>query len=98
MPEFVTVECGEDGVAVVRLDRPKMNALSSDLLDELHAAARELTDDPPGAVVIWGGERIFAAGAEISEFEGPQEAAVIGGKFRAALDAVAAIPRATVAA
>jgi enoyl-CoA hydratase/carnithine racemase len=98
MSEFVSVERGEDGVAVVRLDRPKMNALSTDLLDELHAVARELTEDPPGAVVIWGGERIFAAGAEISEFGGPQEAAVIGGKFRAALDAIAAIPRATIAA
>ena len=58
----------------------------------------ELTADPPGAVVVWGGERIFAAGAEISEFGGPEEAATIGGKFRAALDAVAAIPRATIAA
>ncbi|MEY2418908.1 MAG: hypothetical protein QOG90_1588 [Actinomycetota bacterium] len=98
MAEFVSVERGDDGVALVRLDRPKVNALSTDVLDELHGAARELTDDPPGAVVIWGGERIFAAGAEVSEFDGPQEAAVIGGKFRAALDAVAAIPRATVAA
>jgi enoyl-CoA hydratase/carnithine racemase len=98
MAEFVSVERGDDGVAVVRLDRPKMNALSTDLLDELHAVARDLTEDPPGAVVIWGGERIFAAGAEISEFEGPQEAAVIGGKFRATLDAIAAIPRATFAA
>ncbi|MEY2470962.1 MAG: hypothetical protein QOK28_291 [Actinomycetota bacterium] len=98
MAEFVSVERGDDGVALVRLDRPKVNALSTDVLDELHAAARELTDDPPGAVVIWGGERIFAAGAEVSEFDGPQEAAVIGGKFRAALDAVAAIPRATIAA
>jgi enoyl-CoA hydratase len=98
MPEFVTVERGVDDVAIVRLDRPKMNALSTDLLDELHAAARELTSDPAGAVVIGGGERIFAAGAEISEFGGPQEAADIGHKFRAALDAVAAIPRATIAA
>ena len=98
MPEFVSVTRGDDGVAVVRLDRPKMNALSVDLLDELRAAARDLTEDPPGAVVIWGGERIFAAGAEISEFGGPEEAATIGAKFRAALDAVAAIPRATIAA
>jgi enoyl-CoA hydratase len=49
-------------------------------------------------VVFWGGERIFAAGAEISEFGGPDEAARIGGAFRAALDAVAAIPRVTIAA
>ncbi|MEY2425883.1 MAG: hypothetical protein QOI61_1455 [Actinomycetota bacterium] len=98
MPEFVTITRGDDGVALVRLDRPKVNALCVQLLDELAAAAKELTADPPGAVVVWGGERIFAAGAEISEFGGPDEALVIGGKFRAALDAVAAIPRATIAA
>jgi enoyl-CoA hydratase len=47
---------------------------------------------------VWGGERIFAAGADISEFHGPDEARAIGGAFRDALDAVAAIPRAVVAA
>lgn len=98
MGEFVNVERGDDGVAVIRLDRPKMNALSQALLEELKAAADELTANPPGAVVVWGGERIFAAGAEISEFSGPDEAKVIGGKFRDALDAVAAIPRAVIAA
>ncbi len=98
MAEYISVERNADGVALVRLDRPKMNALSLALLHELHDAARALTEDPPGAVVIWGGERIFAAGAEISEFGGPDEAKVVGGKFRASLDAVAAIPRATIAA
>jgi enoyl-CoA hydratase len=95
---FVTVERREDGVALVRLDRPKMNALSTALLGQLAEAAADLTANPPGAVVVWGGERIFAAGADIAEFKGPEEARVIGGKFRDALDAVAAIPRAVVAA
>lgn len=98
MAEFVHVETGDDGVAVVRLDRPKMNALSGALLAELAAAAQALTADPPGAVVVWGGERIFAAGAEISEFAGSAQAATIAGSFRDALDALAAIPRATIAA
>ncbi|MBW3609281.1 MAG: enoyl-CoA hydratase/isomerase family protein, partial [Actinobacteria bacterium] len=61
-------------------------------------AAQGLIDEPPGAVVVTGGERIFAAGAEISEFGGPDEAREIGGLFRDALGAVAAIPRFTVAA
>jgi enoyl-CoA hydratase len=74
MGEFVNVERSDDGVAVIRLDRPKMNALCVALLDELLAAAQDLTANPAGAVVIWGGERIFAAGAEISEFGGPDEA------------------------
>src|SRR4051794_9968013 len=96
--EFVRVERRDDGVALVRLDRPKMNALSVELLRQLTAAAEALSDEPPGAVVVWGGERIFAAGAEISEFGGTAKAGAIGGAFREALDAVAAIPRATIAA
>ena len=99
MPEpHVSVDRRPDGVALVRLDRPKMNALSREVLSQLSAVASELTMDPPGAVVIWGGERIFAAGAEISELRGPAEAAGVTGSFHAALDAVAAIPRATIAA
>src|SRR5688572_13928089 len=100
MPEFVSVDRSrDDGVAVLRLDRPKMNALSAALLDELASAAGELTKDPPGAVVVWGGERIFAAGADIAEFtsgDGLVDAAgarEIAAGFRRALDAVAAIPR-----
>jgi enoyl-CoA hydratase len=49
-------------------------------------------------VVVWGGDRIFAAGADVSEFGGPSEARVIGGLFLEALDALAAIPRLTIAA
>jgi enoyl-CoA hydratase len=95
---FVTVDRRDDGVAVIRLDGPKMNALSTELLRQLEAAADALTTDPPGAVVLWGGERIFAAGADIAEFGGPLEAKQIGATFLDALDAVAAIPRATIAA
>ena len=96
-PPFVKVERGDDDVAVIRLDRPPANALSTAVLAELAAAARALIADPPGAVVVTGGDRIFAAGADIAEFGGPDEAAVIGGHFREAFDAVAAIPRVTVA-
>ncbi len=95
---FITLDRRDDGVALVRLDRPKANALSMALLRELEEAARSLHHDPPGAVVVWGGERMFAAGADIGEFAGPEEASAIGGHFRGALDAVAAIPRATIAA
>jgi enoyl-CoA hydratase/carnithine racemase len=95
---FISVDRRADGVAVLRLDRPKANALSIELLRQFEVAARELTEDPPGAVVVWGGERLFAAGADISEFGGPEEARVVGRQFRAALDALAAIPRATIAA
>jgi len=95
---LVRVERRGDGVAVVMLDNPKVNALSTALLGQLEAAATDLTVDPPGAVVITGGERLFAAGADISEFGGPDEARLVGGAFVRALDAVAAIPRCVIAA
>ncbi len=96
--ELVHVERRDDGVAVVTLDNPKVNALSSALLGQLKAVADALHADPPGAVVITGGDRVFAAGADISEFGGPHEAAVIGGHFVATLDAIATIPRMVIAA
>ncbi len=95
---FVDLTRRDDGVALVRLDRPKANALSAALLEELAGVAAELHADPPGAVVVWGGERIFAAGADIAEFGGPEEARAVGGRFRAALDRLAALPRASIAA
>jgi enoyl-CoA hydratase/carnithine racemase len=95
---LVHVERRDDGVAVLRLDNPKVNALSSALLAQLEAAALALTEDPPGAVVVSGGDRIFAAGADISEFGGPDEARVVGEGFVRALDAVASIPRCVIAA
>ena len=97
-PALVRVERRDDGVAVVTLDNPKVNALSSALLTQLKAAAEALTGDPPGAVVVTGGDRVFAAGADISEFGGPHEAAVIGGHIAVTLNALASIPRITIAA
>jgi enoyl-CoA hydratase/carnithine racemase len=95
---LVHTELRDDGVAVLRLDNPKVNALSGALLGELEEAAVALTKAPPGAVVVTGGDRIFAAGADISEFGGPDEARQIGGRFLRALDALAAIPRCVIAA
>ena len=94
---FVTVERRPDNVALVRLDRPKANALSAAVLAQLHDAAVELHDDPPGAVVLWGGRRIFAAGADIVELGG-SGAGTVGAGFAAALGALASVPRATIAA
>jgi enoyl-CoA hydratase len=95
---LVHLERRADGVAVITLDHPKVNALSSQLLVQLRGVAESLHRDAPGAVVVTGGDRIFAAGAEITEFGGPVEAAHIGGQFVEALDAVAAIPCMVIAA
>ena len=83
MGELVLVERRDDGVAVITLNNPKVNALSQALLAELRAAAEEMIADPAGAVVITGGERIFAAGADISEFGSADQArAITGGRSR----------------
>jgi enoyl-CoA hydratase/carnithine racemase len=95
---LVHVERRPDGVAVLRLANGKVNALSSELLRQLESAAKSLTSDPAGAVVVTGGDRIFAAGANIDEFGGPAEAETIGHYFLLALNAVADIPRVTIAA
>ena len=83
---------------MVRLDRPKMNALSIELLEQLRAAVDGLADDLPGAVVLWGGPRIFAAGADVTQFTGPDVAATVADAFKAVGDALADLPRVVIAA
>jgi enoyl-CoA hydratase/carnithine racemase len=57
----------DGGVAVVQLNRPDaLNALTSEMMDEILSALRELDTDPEvRAVVIAGHDRAFAAGADI---------------------------------
>lgn len=67
MPELVRVE-RRDAVAVVRLDRPKVNALNAELIEELDAACAQIeADGSVRAVVVYGGERTFSAGADLKE-------------------------------
>ncbi|MFF3439960.1 enoyl-CoA hydratase/isomerase family protein [Streptosporangium sp. NPDC002721] len=66
MGEFVRVEAA-DGVATIRLDRPKMNALNRQVQLEIAECARQVdADDDVNAVVLYGG-KVFAAGADIKE-------------------------------
>jgi enoyl-CoA hydratase/carnithine racemase len=68
--QFVGVEV-EGAVATIRLDRPPANALDRAVALELQEAARSVAADPHvRAAVIWGGERIFAAGADIKAMVG----------------------------
>ena len=100
MGEFVRVEVA-DRIATIRLDRPKMNALNAQLQDEIGAAAAQVSaDDAVRAVVIYGGERVFAAGADIKEMApyGYSEMIVQSAAFHAALNAVANIPKPVIAA
>lgn len=67
MGEFVRVEVS-DQIATIRLDRPKMNALNGQVQQEIGEAARLVDADPAvQAVIVYGGERVFAAGADIKE-------------------------------
>ena len=95
--ELLTLERGVDDVAVITLSNGKVNALSGELVAEIHAAANELAADLPAAVIVTGGERIFAAGADISQFGGQEEAGPISAAIHAALDALAALPRFVIA-
>lgn len=100
MGEFVNLEIS-DKVGVIRLDRPKMNAISRQVVQELAAAALEAANSPDvGAVVVWGGPRIFAAGADIGEFNESSSAGVFhSGKYlQDAFNALAELPKVTIAA
>ena len=100
MGEFVRVEVA-DGIATVRLDRPKMNALNGQVQAEIgDAAARVAADQAVRAVILYGGERVFAAGADIKEMAdlGYPEMAVRTPRLQAAFTAIADIPKPVVAA
>ena len=94
----VNVERRDDGVAVVRIEGPRLNALSTTLLIELADTVSELSGDVPGAVVLWGGERTFAAGADIGEFGDSAQANVVAATFASALDGLAGLGCVTIAA
>ncbi len=88
-------------VGVIRLDRPPVNAINSAVHGELLAAAGEVARRSDiRAVVLYGGEKSFAAGADIKEMAelGPSEIAVFGATLTMALDALARLPQPVVAA
>jgi enoyl-CoA hydratase/carnithine racemase len=98
--EFVRVETA-DQIATIRLDRPKMNALNAQVQAEIAEAARQVSaDDAVRAVILYGGERVFAAGADIKEMAplGYAEMAERAAALQAALNLVADIPKPVVAA
>ncbi|MFY1655179.1 enoyl-CoA hydratase-related protein [Solwaraspora sp. WMMB762] len=100
VPELVLVEV-EQGVATIRLARPPMNALNAAVQEELRDAARTVADDERvRAVVVYGGEKVFAAGADIKEMADMSyvDMAARAAQLSSAFDAVARIPKPVVAA
>jgi enoyl-CoA hydratase len=100
MREFVTLVV-DDGIGTLVLSRPPGNALTRQMCREIAEAAAELGADPAaGAVILYGGHEVFCAGDDVPELRrlhaGDAESVTLA--CRAAVAAVAAIPKPTVAA
>jgi enoyl-CoA hydratase len=104
MNEFVSVHTsGADGpgIATLLLSRPPTNAMTRQMCRELEAAATEVGERADvSAVIVFGGHEIFSAGCDVPELRtlNAREAEGAGDVCRRAIDAVAAIPKPTVAA
>lgn len=100
MAEFVALEV-EAGVGTIRLDRPPVNALNHQVQAELAAAATEAgSRDDVRAVILYGGEKTFAGGADIKEMAARSYAEMLafGTELSASLSVLAEIPKPTIAA
>lgn len=98
--ELVRLEV-EDGIGTIRLDRPPMNPLSVQMQEEIRAAATEAGErSDVAAVVVYGGAKVFAAGADIKEMRGMSYTDMVdrSGALQSSITAVARIPKPTVAA
>jgi len=104
MGEFVRLEVGSGetaGIGTIRLDRPKMNALNAQMQEEIRGAAAEASArDDVKAVVVYGGERVFAAGADVKEMATMSYTDMVkrSGGLTSAFSSVAKIPKPVVAA
>jgi enoyl-CoA hydratase/carnithine racemase len=100
MAEFVTVQT-DQAVATIRLERPPMNALNARVQDEIAAAAAQVTaDQEVRAVILYGGGKVFAAGADIKEMADASYGRMAADtrRLQDAFTAVAKIPKPVVAA
>ncbi len=91
----------QDGIGTIRLERPPMNALNAQVQEELREAALAATSSHDiRAVVVYGGEKVFAAGADIKEMAQISyvDMAARAGALSSSFDAIARIPKPVVAA
>ncbi len=98
--EFVRLEV-DAGIGTIRLDRPPMNPLSVQVQEEIRAAAGEAAQRRDvAAVVVYGGAKVFAAGADIKEMQTMSYTDMVerSAPLQSSLTAVARIPKPTVAA
>lgn len=100
MGEFVNLEVSE-GVGTIRIDRPKLNPLSEQVAREIGECVDQvLGDDDVRAVVVWGGERVFAAGADIKEMSNKDAVTMFRyiGQFQEVFTRLERLPKVTIAA
>lgn len=100
MTEFLQVQ-HHGRVAVIQLDRPKMNVLNRAMQDEIAATVQDLDSrDDVRAIVFYGGEKNFAAGADVKEMVhwNKETAHKEAPGLQAAFNAVAAVSKPTIAA
>jgi enoyl-CoA hydratase/carnithine racemase len=98
--EFVNLEVDE-GVGTIRLDRPPMNALNVVVQEEIRAAAEEATvRTDVRAVIIYGGPKVFAAGADVKEMAAMSYTDMVdrSSGLQEAFNTVARIPKPVIAA
>ncbi len=102
MGEHVTLEVdGDRRVGTIRVDNPPMNALSRRIWLDIAAAVDEAAErEDVGALVVWGGPKVFAAGADVKEFPDRdyQSTREYGRVLRSSLAALARTPMVTIAA
>jgi enoyl-CoA hydratase len=99
--DFVTLQVADDGVGTIRVARPPVNALNAQVSEEIGAAVAEAaTDERVRAVVVWGGEKVFAAGADIKEMQELDAGSMYGyiENFQGVFTQLARLPKITVAA
>ena len=100
MERFVRFDV-EGGVATLRLDRPPANALDRAFAEEIRGAIREAERRAEvGAVVLWGGPKLFAAGADVKAMAllADDEVDSWVGALGSACDALEELPKVTIAA
>jgi enoyl-CoA hydratase/carnithine racemase len=91
----------EGGVGTIRLDRPPANAIDRNLSEGIMAATHEAAErDDVRALVVWGGERIFAAGADIRVMVdlGPESVRPVVSSLGDALEELESVPMITISA
>ena len=90
----------EERVGIITLNRPQaLNALNTQVMNEVTTAAAELDADPGiGAIIVTGNAKAFAAGADIKEMATLSFSEVFDADFFAAWSRLAAVRTPTIAA